>query len=239
MTDCDLPDSTEEMKNMESRQAAATLLQIKNHDPSKFTVIKSENEPQIIFNSVSGVLMERATENLHRNPMLDILFDKAVSQRLSEESHIKSSPKSQNDEYYYNKNEYNVRPDVQLDLSVRHDPNHSNKQRNTYSLSRHSEDERNSEKEMDLSTSKKIKLDLAFESNSAEEADESEGERYDGNNRQIDLSMRSNEREDGQKMAECGDLSIPYDEVSQSSSGSDPERLQMDIAQVCFAFPGP
>lgn len=232
MTDCDLPDSTEEMKNMESRQAAATLLQIKNHDPSKFTVIKSENEPQIIFNSVSGLLMERATENLHRNPMLDILFDKAVSQRLSEESHIKSSPKSQNDEYYYNTNQYNVqlcRPDVQLDLSLRHDPNHSNKPK----LSRHSEDEPNSEKEMDLSTSKKIKLDMAFESNSAEEADESEGERYNGNSRQIDLSMRSNEREDGQKM-ECGDLSIPYDEVSQSSSGSDPERLQMDIAQVYF-----
>lgn len=191
LSESDMPDSTDEMKMMESRQAAVTLLQIKNHDPSKFSVInKPENEPQIIFNSVSG---DRPVEALHCNPLLDILFDKAVAQRLGEETH---SPKSIKSERSVHDNDFEQNIEVKMeDAGICE------------------------EKEVDLS---KRKIHYSSIDNNIH-----------SNKRAIDSFLLSKVKQcEEMTRSNSKDFQMPYDDASQSSSGSDPDRLQMDISQV-------
>ncbi|XP_077294344.1 GATA zinc finger-domain containing protein GATAd isoform X2 [Arctopsyche grandis] len=212
--DGDAPDSTEEMKNLESRQAAATLLQIKNNDPSKFTVIKPEGEPQIIFNSVSGVIMERTAESLHCNPILDILFDKAVAERLSDDSRYKSSTDPIPSDIHDNR--------LNASIKLENDEANFMKDQN-FCVSK---SDNNVEREIDLTVVKKIKCENI--------PDDGGCDKYNRNvETQIDLSVRSVLSHDMSKIIqECSDNNLQYDDNSQSSSGSDPDRLQMDIVQM-------
>lgn len=220
LTGSGTPESMEELKNLESREAAATLLQIKNNDPSKFTVIKPEGEPQIIFNSVSGVMTERTVESLHCNPILDILFDKAVAERLSDDSRYKSVSDVKSCNLLNSKyNECNQNVHVKLE---RKDGYLSNKPSSCEFISKF---DNNAEKEMDLTVVKKIKSENIPVDGGCDKLNKN-------TETQIDLSVRSVLSRDMNKIIqECSD-NMQFDENSQSSSGSDPDRLQMDIVQV-------
>ncbi|KAI5651751.1 GATA zinc finger domain-containing protein [Phthorimaea operculella] len=205
------------MKNLESRQAAVTLLQIKNYDPSKYAV-KTEEDPPIVFNSVPSLPpAERAREVMHCNAVIDIISKAvAVAQRENEEAQkfnysgvIDRTPKIEGAyAQEYPEEQYNAF--------------NSHNQPSPGSNDDH-------DKEMDLSLYSTVKT----------EPEQAEREpRF----LQRHLTQKKNFADEykqhvyGQSVSKgqtkTKDNSAMYEECSQSSSGSDPDRLQMDISQM-------
>jgi hypothetical protein len=223
------PDSTEEMKNSESRQAAVALLSIKHNDPTKYSV-KTEDEPHIMFKSVPSIPPpERAREVMHCNAVIDIITKAvAVAQRENEESQKYS-------------------PNFTSVIDRAHGPNsndikYSHEYQDQYNMyvsqsapSPSSNDDAEN-KEMDLSLYNSIKN---------EPSDHNEKSDRDTNNffKSVVLTHKKQSNySDDYKQTVFGrssgktkpgkDNSSVYEECSQSSSGSDPDRLQMDISQM-------
>lgn len=223
------PDSTEEMKNSESRQAAVALLSIKHNDPTKFS-IKAEEEPHIMFKSVPSIPPpERAREVMHCNAVIDIITKAvAVAQRENEESQKfppnytsvidRTHALSSSDVKYsheYQDDQYNVYNSSQTAASPCSNEDHDNK-------------------EMDLSLYSSVKNEPTDEN---ESADRNHSNTFfhgvlhqKTSNYTEDYKPSVFARSSGKKTSK--DNSSVYEECSQSSSGSDPDRLQMDISQM-------
>lgn len=198
------------MKNQESRQAAVTLLQIKNYDPSKY-VVKTEESPHIMFNSGPSLPpSDRAREVMHCNAVIDIISKAvAVAQRENEESH-------------------NFPPNYAGVI----DRTHAAAQEypgDQYATDSYPGHEDHDNKEMDLSLYGTIKNEAL------EHADQT------GPFLHRTLTSKSSSFADEYKQhvfgRSCNKSKQPkdnsvYEECSQSSSGSDPDRLQMDISEV-------
>lgn len=216
------PDSTEEMKNLESRQAAVTLLQIKNYDPNKY-VVKQEEEPRIMFNSGPSLPpSDRAREVMHCNAVIDIISKAvAVAQRENEEAAkypgkyagvIERRHASVGGERErYTDSDYGEDKYAYASQSA---------------ASPCTTDDRDRDREMDLSLYPPVKTEPEPEPDyyqrtmtqtNANFADEYKQHVFGRNN-----SMGNTSK----------DNSSVYEECSQSSSGSDPDRLQMDISQM-------
>lgn len=232
------PDSTEEMKNLESRQAAVTLLQIKNYDPSKYAV-KPEDEPHIMFNSVPSLPpSDRAREVMHCNTVIDIISKAvAVAQRENEESQ-KFPP-----------NYTSVIDRTQAGATADAYPHeYAEDQYNLYSGAQHApspaSNDDHDNKEMDLSLYGSVKN---------EPVEQSEQQEHTNSYFHTTLTHKSSNFVDEYKQHVFGnddykqhvfgraaskmktsikENSSVYEECSQSSSGSDPDRLQMDISQM-------
>lgn len=217
------------MKNLESRQAAVTLLQIKNYDPTKYAV-KREESPHIMFNSGPSLPpSDRAREVMHCNAVIDIISKAvAVAQRENEESHnfpptyssvidrthvpgasdVTYAQEYPEDQYVA----YNAPPSA---TSPGSNDDHDNK-------------------EMDLSLYGTIK-------NETVEHSEQTDREVTGPFLHRTLTSKSSTFADEYKQHVFGrtcnkikqgkDNSV-YEDCSQSSSGSDPDRLQMDISEV-------
>lgn len=234
------PDSTEEMKNLESRQAAVTLLQIKNYDPSKYT-IKNEDESHITFNSVPSLPpSDRAREVMHCNTVIDII-SKAVAgnkQRENEESQkippnytsvIDRTQASGNSDVYphdYTEDQYNAYSGTQNAPSPCSNEDHDNKEMDLslYSSVKNEPTEQNEQQEH-TNTYFQSALTRNKSTNFVDEYKQHVlgREEYKQHNfgRSIN-KMRASMKEN----------SSVYEDCSQSSSGSDPDRLQMDISQM-------
>lgn len=222
------PDSTEEMKNLESRQAAVTLLQIKNHDPSKYAV-KVDEGHHIMFNSVPGLPpSDRAREVMHCNAVIDIISKAvAVAQRENEESQ-------------------NFPPNYTSVIDRTHAPNSGEvgysheypEDQYAYNAAQSatspiSNDERNN-KEMDLSLYGSIKNESA-EPSEQTESTSTYLHRTLTNSKSssfVDEYKQHVFGRSGVKAKQSKDNTSVYEECSQSSSGSDPDRLQMDISEM-------
>ncbi|XP_075973351.1 uncharacterized protein LOC142974746 isoform X2 [Anticarsia gemmatalis] len=233
------PDSTEEMKNLESRQAAVTLLQIKNYDPSKYAV-KPEDEPHIMFNSVPSLPpSDRAREVMHCNTVIDIISKAvAVAQRENEESQKfppnytsvidRTQTSGAGDAYPhdYPEEKYNVYSGAQGAPSPVSNDDHDNK-------------------EMDLSLYGSVKSEPLEQSEPPEHTnayfhgalahnkstnfvDEYKQHVFGSDDYKQHVFGRSTNK----MKASIKENSSVYEECSQSSSGSDPDRLQMDISQM-------
>lgn len=215
------------MKNLESRQAAVTLLQIKNYDPSKYAV-KPEEEPHIMYNSGPSLPpSDRAREVMHCNAVIDIISKAvAVAQRENEEA--QKYPPS-----YESVMERTHAP-TNTATDANYPPEYTD-ERYAYGVTQTvaspcSNDDH--DKEMDLSLYSTVK----HEPNEQTEPDDQHAyfhktlaqnhtnfaEEY----KQHIFGRTTNKA----KMAK--DNSSVYEECSQSSSGSDPDRLQMDISQM-------
>ncbi|OWR52456.1 GATAd [Danaus plexippus plexippus] len=205
------PDSTEEMKNLESRQAAVTLLQIKNYDPTKYAV-KTEESPHIMFNSVPSLPpADRAREVMHCNAVIDIISKAvAVAQRENVES--------QN----YQPNYTGVidrTSSTAAELAYTQDyPEEQYAGYNAaHDVTSPGSDDDN--KEMDLEQNEQCERDTS------------------GFLQRNHASNKSSFVEEYKQHVfgqakKHNDSSPVYEECSQSSSGSDPDRLQMDISEV-------
>ncbi|XP_045772073.1 uncharacterized protein LOC123872011 [Maniola jurtina] len=223
------PDSTEEMKNLESRQAAVTLLQIKNYDPTKYAV-KAEESPHIMFNSVPSLPpSDRAREVMHCNAVIDIISKAvAVAQRENEESQ-------------------NFPPNYTSVIDRTHVPGVSEvitytqeypeEQYSAYAAphaaSPGSNDDHDN-KEMDLSLYGCTKNESAEQS---EQADREAGvflHRTLTSNKSSSFAEEYKQHVFGRtsKSKQSKENAPVYEDCSQSSSGSDPDRLQMDISEV-------
>ncbi|XP_052759276.1 uncharacterized protein LOC113513278 [Galleria mellonella] len=226
------PDSTEEMKNSESRQAAVALLSIKHYDPTKYA-IKPEEEPHIMFNNVPSLPPpERAREVMHCNAVIDIISKAvAVAQRENEESQkFPSNYTSVIDD----------RTHTSSGRQINYPQEYSDDQYNVYSTqsaaSPGSNDD-NDNKEMDLSLYGNIKNESA-DQNETTDQDNKNSSYY---HRSLTQNKSSNFIEEykqqvfarsSSKTKTSKDNSSVYDDCSRSSSGSDPDRLQMDISQM-------
>lgn len=233
------PDSTEEMKNLESRQAAVTLLQIKNYDPSKYAV-KAEDEPHIMFKTVPSLPPpDRAREVMHCNTVIDIISKAvAVAQRDNEESQkyspnytsvIDRTQASNTGETYphdYTDDQYNPYIGAQNTVSPGSNEDHDNKEMDLslYSCVKNEPTEQNENNEH---TNTYFHGALAHNksTNFVDEykqhvfgADEYKQHVFGRSNNNMNASLKEN--------------SSVYEDCSQSSSGSDPDRLQMDISQM-------
>lgn len=213
------PDSTEEMKNLESRQAAVTLLQIKNYDPSKYA-LKPE-EPHITYNSGPSLPpAERAREVMHCNAVIDIISKAvAVSQRENEAQKYPPSYDSVIERAPANAPEPSYPPEY-------HDERYAYGATQT-GASPTSNDEH--DKEMDLSLYSNVK----HEPNEQIEQDDPtyyHGTLPQNTNYADEYKQHVFGRTTKAKLSK--DSSSVYEECSQSSSGSDPDRLQMDISQM-------
>ncbi|CAH2037728.1 unnamed protein product, partial [Iphiclides podalirius] len=226
-TEIGSPDSTEEMKNLESRQAAVTLLQIKNYDPSKY-VVKSEDGPHIMFNSAPGLPSDRAREVMHCNAVIDIISKAvAVAQRDNEEAQSfppnyasvidRTRPATATEggyslEYADEQYAYGAAQPAASPGSDGHDHDH---------------------KEMDLSLYGTLKTEPVDQS---EQRDASTLKVF--SHRTVANNKPEMSEEQKQPFGRAGGKARPlrdsvmYDECSQSSSGSDPDRLQMDISEM-------
>lgn len=221
------PDSTEEMKNLESRQAAVTLLQIKNYDPNKYAV-KPEEEPHIMYNSGPSLPpADRAREVMHCNAVIDIISKAvAVAQRENEEtqkyppsyesvidrthapanapSEANYPPEYPEDRYTYGTTQTAASPcsnedhDKEMDLSL-------------YSTVKNEPNEQSEQDDQNPYFHRTIAQ------NNTNFAEEYKQHVYGRNTNRSKMSK---------------DNSLVYEECSQSSSGSDPDRLQMDISQM-------
>lgn len=222
------PDSTEEMKNMESRQAAVTLLQIKNHDPTKYA-IKTE-EPHIVFNSVPSLPpSERAREVMHCDAVIDIISKAvAVAQRENEESQ----------KYPPNYAGVIGRTHAANVGDVNYSHEYTEDQYNAYSAPHNQASPGSNEdhdKEMDLSLYGSIKNEPIEQT---EHTDAETGNSFFHRaltHKKINFADEYKQHVFGQtagKTKTCKDNSSTYEDCSQSSSGSDPDRLQMDISQM-------
>ncbi|KAJ8728034.1 hypothetical protein PYW08_016419 [Mythimna loreyi] len=210
------------MKNLESRQAAVTLLQIKNYDPSKYAV-KQEDEPHIMFNSVQSLPpSDRAREVMHCNTVIDIISKAvAVAQRENEESqkyppnytgvidrtHAPSAADSYTHEYADEQYAY----PAQAAASPVSPDDHDNK-------------------EMDLSLYSSVKN---------EPHEQTDQQEHTNTYFHGALTHKTNFVDEYKqhvfgraKMKTTKENSSVYEDCSRSSSGSDPDRLQMDISQM-------
>lgn len=218
------PDSTEEMKNLESRQAAVTLLQIKNYDPSKYAV-KQEDEPHIMFNSVQSLPpSDRAREVMHCNTVIDIISKAvAVAQRENEESQK------------YPPNYASVIDRTHATSAGDNYPHeYADEQYAAYAPAPHADsptgNEDHDNKEMDLSLYSSVKN----EPNEQSEQQDNTNTYFHGA-----LTHKTNFVDEYKqhvfgrtKMKTAKENSSVYEDCSRSSSGSDPDRLQMDISQM-------
>ncbi|CAG9584481.1 unnamed protein product [Danaus chrysippus] len=208
------PDSTEEMKNLESRQAAVTLLQIKNYDPTKYAV-KTEESPHIMFNSVPSLPpADRAREVMHCNAVIDIISKAvAVAQRENVET--------QN----YQPNYTSVIDRTSSTATEAYSQEYPEEQYgyNTNDVISPRSDDEN--KEMDLSLYGTIKNEAAEQN----ERDTSFIQNIASNKSSFVDEYKQHVFGQAKKH---NDSSPVYEECSQSSSGSDPDRLQMDISEV-------
>ncbi|CAG5031851.1 unnamed protein product [Parnassius apollo] len=217
------------MKNLESRQAAVTLLQIKNYDPTKY-VVKTEEGSHIMFNNVPCLPpADRAREVMHCNAVIDIISKAvAVAQRDNEDSQSfppnyasvidRTHPASATEGGY--SHEYS---DDQYAYSA-----------SQPAASPNSNDDHDN-KEMDLSLYSSIKTEL-IEQNEPVDRDSIEGfvHRSAADSKTKNFAEEYKQHvfgRSGGKAKLTKDSSI-YEECSQSSSGSDPDRLQMDISEM-------
>lgn len=193
------PDSTEEMKNLESRQAAVTLLQIKNYGPMKY-LIKHEEDNRIVFNSVPSLPTAE-----HCNAYIDVISE-AVAQRESEEARSRTQT-------YVD----TVNAAQEFNDELQRSP----------AVGEHGADN----KEIDLSLYGNVKEEPL------------DNQKYDdgstyahraGHKPQISV-RHFNRTKASKEYSNAG-----YEECSQSSSDTDPDRLQMDISQMsqvnCFIY---
>ncbi|GBP40540.1 Transcription factor GATA-4 [Eumeta japonica] len=219
-TESGSPDSTEEMKNLESRQAAVTLLQIKNYDPNKY-ITKNDEDSHIVFNSVPSLPpSERAREVMHCNAVIDIIT-KAVAQRENED--MQNFPSA-----------YSANP---TDGSYTHE--YTDEQFTSYNAPQNVgrcspiSNEEQEHKEMDLSLYGPAKSE--HEHNEVTERDSSllffrrctaPGDVSFPENHTAQVTSKVT------KSKLSKDNPPMFEECSQSSSESDPDRLQMDISQM-------
>lgn len=217
------PDSTEEMKNLESRQAAVTLLQIKNYDPLKY-IVKTEDDHQIIFNSVPSLPpSQRAREVMHCNAVIDII-SKAVAQRESEEARNLE-------------NNYELTDRTSVNDEKNHKEDYVDEQYSRYNTSSHARSpviEESESKEMDLSygsiKNDNIEQDADQNTYFSTPTKQNDSTNFPANHRpQISVRQFSKIKFDKEDSA-------TYEECSQSSSDTDPERLQMDISQMSQVY---
>lgn len=218
------PDSTEEMKNLESRQAAVTLLQIKNYDPTKY-VVKTEEGPHIMFNSVPGLPpSDRAREVMHCNAVIDIISKAvAVAQRDNEESQSfppnyasvidRTHPASATEGGYTH--EY---PEDQYAYSAAQP-----------SASPNSDGQDQDHKEMDLSLYGTLKSEPVDHGEQQEADYKTYTHRTVGNS---NPELTDGYKQQPYSKAKTIRDNMMYEDGSQSSSGSDPDRLQMDISEM-------
>ncbi|XP_041978649.1 uncharacterized protein LOC121732758 isoform X3 [Aricia agestis] len=179
------PDSTEE-KNLESRQAAVALLQIKNYDPTKYA---KPAEPHITFNSVPTLPpADRAREVMHCNAVIDIISKAVAVARETDRlpPGYEEAPQEYDDQYYA--------PQVTSPHS-----DHDNKE-----------------------------IDLSLYSKADSEPSE-RAEREYAAPRPASFADEYKQHVFGKGKRKDG---AGYEECSQSSSGSDPDRLQMDISEI-------
>lgn len=205
------PDSTEEMKNLESRQAAVTLLQIKNHDPMKY-VVKTDDDNQIIFNSVpSFPPSEKAREVMHCNAVIDIL-NKAVAQRQIEDARNMST------EYALDRRPCDV-------ASPKH-----------VSRCSPAADRLPDNKEIDLSLYGTMKDETVEQDTSTESECSSYFQRVQGANEHASTGNHKSQITIRQFIKTKPNKDVQnssfYDVCSPSSSDTDPDRLQMDVSQM-------
>ncbi|RVE44464.1 hypothetical protein evm_010868 [Chilo suppressalis] len=225
------PDSTEELKNSESRQAAVALLSIKHNDPTKYT-IKPEDEPHIMFKSVPSIPPpERAREVMHCNAVIDIITKAvAVAQRENEESQ-KFPPNYTSvidRTHSLNSNDGKYSHDYQED------------QYNMYNVSQNapspSSNEDQENKEMDLSLYGTVKNEPSDQNEISDRDANSYFHNAIAHNKSSNYAEEYKQsvfgRSSSGKTKTSKDNSSVYEECSQSSSGSDPDRLQMDISQM-------
>lgn len=226
------PDSTEEMKNLESRQAAVTLLQIKNYDPSKYIHKQEEDtHSNIVFNSGPSLPpAERAREVMHCNAVIDIISKAvAVAQRENEESQKFPQNYSSVIDRTHAKNPSEV--------SYQHD--YPEEKYNAYNASHNptspgagSNDDH--DKEIDLSLYTSCKTEPTEPS---EHTDREIGffDRTLTHKKTLNFADEYKQHVFGQSVSKTKmskENSSVYEDCSQSSSGSDPDRLQMDISQM-------
>ncbi|CAB3223969.1 unnamed protein product [Arctia plantaginis] len=227
------------MKNLESRQAAVTLLQIKNYDPSKYT-IKSEAESHIMFNSVPSLPpADRAREVMHCNTVIDIISKAvAVAQRENEESQkippnytsvIDRTQAGGTADVYphdYTEDQYNAYSATQNAPSPCSNEDHDNKEMDLslYSSVKNEPPEQNEQQEH---TNTYFHSALT-RNKSTNFVDEYKQHVFGGE----DYKQHAFGRSANKMKASMKENSSVYEECSQSSSGSDPDRLQMDISQM-------
>ncbi|XP_013169277.1 PREDICTED: transcription factor gaf1 isoform X3 [Papilio xuthus] len=220
------PDSTEEMKNLESRQAAVTLLQIKNYDPMKY--VKSEESPHIMFNNVPSLPpSDRAREVMHCNAVIDIISKAvAVAQRDSDESQTfppnyasvidKTHPASATEGGYsqeYAEEQYTYGAS-QPAASPGSNDDHDNK-------------------EMDLSLYSSLKTEPVDPTERTDaESLKLYVHRTVSNSKNVNFADEYKQHLFGRTGSKAKQTKDIYEECSQSSSGSDPDRLQMDISEM-------
>ncbi|XP_047517417.1 zinc finger transcription factor Trps1 [Pieris napi] len=207
------PDSTEEMKNLESRQAAVTLLQIKNYDPTKY-VVKPETEENsnIMFKTVSLPPSDRAREVMHCTTVIDIISKAvAVAQRENEESQYPTNYAGVTDNTHaaseYTQEYVDEQYAQNTPQSVTNLPNNEE------------------HREMDLSL---YSCKTEYESEQGRETNA-----Y--THRTSDISHKDKMQHFYARACvrtKPAKESSVYEDCSQSSSGSDPDRLQMDISEV-------
>lgn len=215
------------MKNLESRQAAVTLLQIKNYDPSKYAV-KAEEEPHITYNSGPSLpAADRAREVMHCNAVIDIISKAvAVAQRENEET--QKHPPSYESVIDRTHAPANTHPEANYPSEYPEDRYaYGTTQTATSPCSNDDHD-----KEMDLSLYGTVRS----EPNEHTEQDEQSAyfhRTMAQNNTNFAEEYKQHvfgRTTNKTKMSK--DNSSIYEECSQSSSGSDPDRLQMDISQM-------
>ncbi|XP_053607278.1 uncharacterized protein GATAd [Plodia interpunctella] len=217
------PDSTEEMKNAESRQAAVALLSIKHYDPTKY-VVKQEEEPHIMFNSVPSLPpSERAREVMHCNAVIDIISKAvAVAQRENEESQK------------YPSNYTSVIDRTQSGAAQAYP--HEYDEQYAYTAPRASppSPDDHDNKEMDLSLYGPIKNEPAEPTDTAEQDKNAYFHRNVAQNQPgyAEEYKQQTYTHSSNRTKTSKDNSSVYDDCSRSSSGSDPDRLQMDISQM-------
>ncbi|KAM3964550.1 LOW QUALITY PROTEIN: GATA zinc finger-domain containing protein GATAd [Aphomia sociella] len=223
------PDSTEEMKNSESRQAAVALLSIKHYDPTKYA-IKPEEEPHIMFNNVPSLPPERAREVMHCNAVIDIISKAvAVAQRENEESQ----------KFPSNYTSVLDRTHASSGRQVNYSQEYSDEQYNAYSaqsVTSPGSNDDNDNKEIDLSLYGTVKNESAEQNENTEQ--EQKNSTYfhrSSHNKSSNFSEEYKQQvfaRSSSKTKTSKDNSSVYDDCSRSSSGSDPDRLQMDISQM-------
>ncbi|CAH2268986.1 jg16012 [Pararge aegeria aegeria] len=212
------------MKNLESRQAAVTLLQIKNYDPTKYAV-KAEESPHIMFNSVPSLPpSDRAREVMHCNAVIDIISKAvAVAQRENEEA--QNFPPS-----------YTMAPGASEVITYTQE--YTEDQYNAFSAPQATSPSSNDDhdnKEMDLSLYGCIKNETAEQ---IEQTDRDAGaflHRTLTSNKSTSFAEEYKQHVFGRtssKSKQTKENAPLYDDCSQSSSGSDPDRLQMDISEM-------
>lgn len=215
------------MKNLESRQAAVTLLQIKNYDPNKYAV-KPEDEPRLLFNSVPSLPpADRASDVMHCNAVIDIISKAvAVAQRENEESEA----------YPPNYTSVIDRSHVGAAGDSAYQRDYPEEQYSVYNTSQNApspcSNDDHENKEMDLSLYGFVKNEPSDQSDRDSTHIYFQRTLNQNKTNFVDEYKQHIFEQTANKMKISKDNSSVYEECSQSSSGSDPDRLQMDISQM-------